>query len=197
MIATAEQRIAFEQSRETAEEARRCLLAAFAYLGIPESLSDVGCGPGHLCELASEMGVEAHGYDIGQEEVKTERGVFHWLNLNRGFVRLPERPLVLCLEVAEHLPLSAADNLCKTLKWATAIDGTLIFSAATPGQGGSGHLNEQPHEFWKEKLERYWLRFDAEFTARLRRTWSEVAPRAPWYGQNVQVFRETGRRRNE
>ena len=27
--------------------------------------------------------------------------------------------------------------------------GLILFSAATPGQGGENHLNEQPHEFWR------------------------------------------------
>lgn len=189
MTATAEQRVAYEQSRATSEDARRCLLAAFAYMGIPESMSDIGCGPGHLCELASDLGVEAHGYDITQAEVMTNQGIFHWIDLDRGFVRIPERPMVLCLEVAEHLRSDSDDGLIDTLVWATGVNGTLLFSAATPGQGGSGHLNEQPHDYWREKLESRGLTFDAEMTETLRRTWSEVAPTAWWYGQNVMTFR--------
>jgi hypothetical protein len=65
------------------------------------------------------------------------------LRLNRSF------DLVESLEVAEHLPQSAADVFIDNL----ADHGRLIlFSAATPGQGGENHINEQPWEYWRQKF---------------------------------------------
>jgi hypothetical protein len=93
--------------------------------------------------------------------------------------------LVLCWEVAEHLPATAADTLCDTLaaftgKW-------LLFTAATPGQGGSGHLHERPNSYWRFKLEARGLDFSPEYTERLRAEWSRVAGSAPWYAANLLV----------
>jgi len=72
-------------------------------------------------------------------------------NLGSELNLLRKYDLVLCLEVAEHLsPLFAGrlvDNICNHTD-------TVFFSAATPGQGGYNHLNEQPHSYWVEKFEK-------------------------------------------
>ena len=186
--ATAEQRTAFEQSRATALDSAACLIAAFRLLGVPKSLMDVGCGPGHLVRIAASLAVEAMGVDSYLPGHETGPGyVLLRADLSVSPIKLARRDLVLCLEVAEHLPPEAADTLCDTLAQATG--GTLLFSAATPGQGGSGHLNEQPHDYWRAKLEARGLRFDSEATDRIRRIWSEVTLAAWWYSKNLMVFR--------
>ncbi len=61
----------------------------------------------------------------------------------------------MCTEVAEHLPESAADTLVETI--VRHAKELILFSAATPGQGGYRHINEQPHEYWEKKfLEAGW-----------------------------------------
>jgi hypothetical protein len=57
--------------------------------------------------------------------------------------------LVICLEVAEHLPDSASDLLVETL---TKHGDVIIFSAAIPGQGGQNHVNEQWTSYWQNKF---------------------------------------------
>ena len=57
--------------------------------------------------------------------------------------------LSICLEVLEHLPYKAALNVMDYLKRTSR---SLLFSAATPGQGGTNHLNENPAEFWHSEL---------------------------------------------
>lgn len=195
MNATAEQRTAFEQSRATALDSAACLIAAFRLLGVPGSLLDVGCGDGHLVRIGSALGVKRSiGLDVCLDcrimEHHSDGRVLHLIPTDlRSPVKgmAPTHDLVLCLEVAEHLPPESADTLCDTFAQATG--GTLLFSAATPGQGGSGHLNEQPHEYWREKLQARGLVEDEALTADLRREWAACAPRAPWYGLNAIVFR--------
>src|SRR5262249_60644531 len=48
--------------------------------------------------------------------------------------------LVVCLEVAEHLPTDSAANLLTNLCNAGDV---VLFSAAIPGQGGVNHINEK------------------------------------------------------
>jgi len=94
--------------------------------------------------------------------------------------------LVLCWEVAEHLPAAAADVLCDTLARLTR--ARLLFTAAVPGQGGSGHVNEQLPSYWRERLEARGLTYDERSTVLLQQAFREAAPRAWWYGRNLQVF---------
>ena len=60
--------------------------------------------------------------------------------------------LVLSLEVAEHVPPEFTDELIQRL--ATATSKYLVFSAARPGQGGTGHIDESMHdrEWWIERF---------------------------------------------
>lgn len=62
--------------------------------------------------------------------------------------------LVLSLEVAEHVPAEFADELVRRLAGATS--KYLVFAAARPGQGGTGHLDESMHDraWWIERFTR-------------------------------------------
>jgi 2-polyprenyl-3-methyl-5-hydroxy-6-metoxy-1,4-benzoquinol methylase len=60
---------------------------------------------------------------------------------------------IICLEVAEHIETSLNDDIVDSLYKNLKPGGTLIFSAAHPGQGGVGHINCQTKEYWLEKFE--------------------------------------------
>lgn len=60
--------------------------------------------------------------------------------------------LAYCFEVAEHLPEAMADRLVAFL---CAIAPIVVFSAAAPGQGGTGHINEQPAQYWIDRFARH------------------------------------------
>jgi hypothetical protein len=57
--------------------------------------------------------------------------------------------LAISIEVGEHLPEWRAATLCEGL--VNAAD-YVLFSAATPGQGGYRHINEQPLRYWIDKF---------------------------------------------
>ena len=62
----------------------------------------------------------------------------------------PKYDLVLSLEVAEHMPPEHIDKLAESL--AAATSKYLVFTAARPGQGGTGHVPGSMHskEWWRE-----------------------------------------------
>ena len=71
-------------------------------------------------------------------------------DLNQPFTLDRTSDLVVCLEVAEHVPpLSAGDFIASLTRLASII----LFSAAIPYQGGDGHLNEQWPEYWADPLQ--------------------------------------------
>ena len=192
---TPEQMMAYDQARATALESSACLLAAFKVIGVPRTMLDVGCGDGHLVKIAAALGTQrATGLDIAVSTVVGGDGYAlinvdiegHDFSLMYGGAM----DLVLCLEVAEHLSPNAADPLCATLAGALAQDGILLFSAATPGQGGSGHVNEQPHDYWVSRLSARGLTLDRTLTSKLSVAWRVAAPAAWWYAKNLLVFRK-------
>ncbi len=102
--------------------------------------------------------------------------------------RLPRKlrnfDLVISFEVAEHLAPTLADRYVKLLCQA---GDTVVLSAATPGQGGTNHFNEQPHEYWIKKMARHGLEIDLDTSLRWRAEWQGKT--ATWYQDNVMVFR--------
>jgi hypothetical protein len=58
--------------------------------------------------------------------------------------------VVLCMEVAEHLPASQADQMVQQV--CNTVSGALIWTAAVPGQQGHGHINLQEPAYWEEKI---------------------------------------------
>lgn len=165
--------------------ARAALDALFDLFGVPMAMLDVGCGAhGNLVVHARERRIDAWGFDIGVPE-----GAPPYLirrDLSRGFEAPRRFGLVLCMEVAEHLPPESADPLVASLVRATG--RRLVFTAAVPGQGGDLHINEQPHAFWREKFQRDGLVYDADSSEKVRERWREVCGPCWWYPQNVQVF---------
>lgn len=88
--------------------------------------------------------------------------------------------LVVCLEVAEHLPEQRAAGFVAEL---CDLAPVVLFSAAIPDQGGDGHVNCRWPAWWAAHFRaRGFLVFDY-----LRwLIWDEPAV-APWYRQNVML----------
>lgn len=134
-----------EGGRASAEAVLPWLLERLA----PKSVVDVGCGTGTWLRVARENGIDdVLGLDgpwvpPDALEIPAERFVATDLNdgpdLDRTF------DLVLSLEVAEHLPPAAAEEFIDRL---TALGPVIAFSAAIPGQTGTGHTNERWPAYW-------------------------------------------------
>ena len=179
---------AWQQTRTwTSTGSTRCLEIALATLERPASLLDVGCGDGHLVTRAKQAGVDSLGVDLSAEGA-AHADLRDPLDLQRTF------DWVFCWEVAEHLPAESADTLCDSLVRHLAPGGTLLFTAAHPGQRGDGHLNEQPQSYWRDKIAARGLTYDAVQTHTLAKAWLREAPKTPWYGTNLQVFTAPGAR---
>jgi 2-polyprenyl-3-methyl-5-hydroxy-6-metoxy-1,4-benzoquinol methylase len=150
---------------------------------------DLGCGSGAMCKIANGLGVTAFGIDSDPKvlEIPSQGfSLYHGDILTEGLAVRFQAELVLCLEVAEHVSADKADRLIERV--ASFVGGTLLFSAAIPGQGGFGHVNEQSHGYWREKLAMSGLQEHKDKTSDLRRIWKIVAPSVWWYGQNVMVW---------
>jgi 2-polyprenyl-3-methyl-5-hydroxy-6-metoxy-1,4-benzoquinol methylase len=104
---------------------------------------DLGAGTGVYVEELTKMGRTAQGYDIATPQPRPD--LVHTASM---LTVTDPAAVVLCLEVAEHIPESQALQVISAVWRNTQPGGHVIWSAAQPGQGGVGHINCQPPEYW-------------------------------------------------
>lgn len=125
--------------RESVQSSAAALVPVLIDMFEPSSVFDVGCGEGWFVKEFERLGVNVWGVDGFVDNVP------HVDLAQPPYPDCGPFDLVLCLEVAEHLPAEVAPAL---VDWLTRLAPLVAFSAATPGQGGEGHINEQPHGYW-------------------------------------------------
>lgn len=128
-----------------------------------ESVIDIGCGPGIYLLPFKQAGMEVYGIDgapaAGQSLDAHE---FELVDLRNPWTPPKQFDLVLCVEVAEHLKLEHAENLIGIICKSASL---VFFTAARPGQGGEGHWNEQPKEYWIALFEKFGFVLDPGHTS--------------------------------
>lgn len=149
-----------------------------------ESVLDLGCKHGEWL-----LAFKAHGARVvlGLDQAKREarlvidRTEFRAVDLTEPFDMDRRFDLAVCIEVAEHLPERAAKPLIASI---TAAAPVALFSAALPNQGGHGHLNERPRQYWHDLFAAHGY----EPIDCLRpRIWQDEQV-AWWYRQNLFVY---------
>jgi Methyltransferase domain len=155
----------------------------------PRSVVDVGCGTGiWLAEflsggVAEILGVDGTWIPDARLRISQDHLLRHDLT---GPLAAPRRfDLVLCLEVGEHLPESAADTLVTTL---SGLGSIVVFSAAAPGQGGNNLRDEQTGEWWDRLFDARGYRPHRAFGRRLAGD-REVDGR---YARNLVIYDRPG-----
>ncbi len=163
---------------------------------IPTSeVLDLGCGAGYMLERFAGRGLRVRGID-GSRHARNAAppGLSEAIAVRD--LRLPfdfgQFELVVCCDLAAHLPPSSADEVVKSI--VSHVGGYLFFSSAVPGQGGRYHLNEQPVDYWIKKFESYGLAYEPGLTAKFR---LESAPSAlQWISKTALIFRDVSRERS-
>lgn len=154
----------------------------------PASVIDVGCGSGGLLQALSAAGnITCAGFEHSGEgrALCGQKGLLvDFVDLTKPLVIDRAHDLVICFEVAEHLPKYCADQLVASL--ASGPD-RILFSAATPGQGGNDHVNEQFNSYWIEKFRLQNFVYDKTLTEEIRAEW-QASKVVRWLANNAMVF---------
>ena len=153
----------------------------------PRTVVDVGCGLGvwlraftlHGVDVDNVLGLD--GDYVERERLVIPREAFRAANLAEPIFLEETFDLVICLEVAEHLPPERAARFVADL---TRLAPLIVFSAAIPGQGGTQHVNER----WASEWAADFKRLDYDVIDCLRdRVWDDARVEF-WYAQNTLVF---------
>ena len=173
-----------EQRRSSAASAQRVLPHLFEYVR-PTGVIDIGCGVATWAGVCRDLGVAkvtgVDGDHVPRHLLEIPREDFIVADLARSLTGLSRADLVLALEVAEHLPPERAPGFIADL---TTLGDVVLFSAALPFQGGTGHLNEDWLEYWAILFRgQGFVAVDALRPA----VWNDLRV-CWWYRQNLMLF---------
>jgi hypothetical protein len=150
----------------------------------PKSVIDFGCGMGEWLKVFQYNNVDKicgiDGSYINADNLLINKQNFIAHNLNE-YIEVEKFDVALCLEVAEHLNYSSSDTIVNSIINSSE---NIVFGAAIPGQGGTGHINEQPHSFWADKF----IKHGYNVSDCLRIKFMEDKRIPFWYRQNILVF---------
>jgi len=119
-----------------------------------KSVLDVGCATGHWLKCFEEAGVKVKGLEGSKfafDHMMIDPANVEHFDLRKKYQPTHSVDLVISIEVAEHIEQLFVGNYVDVLTKHGA--SNIIMTAAAPGQGGEGHVNEQPAEYWVEKLQ--------------------------------------------
>jgi len=178
---------------------RKHLYALWAYAGTPGTMLDVGCGNGDLVMRSRQIGIQAFGVDqidlSGQGHYQD--GVYFTHDLRTPFNLTTVEPqistvdMVICWELAEHIPDYAHGILCDTCAnhlHRSDMKHRLIFTSAHPGQGGTEHISSRPAIYWRDMFHKRGLNYLKQESMELALMWSIIDSPLYWLSANVQVF---------
>ena len=150
----------------------------------PRRVADFGCGSGAWLAAAQALGAEITGLDgdwLPRDRLEVAPERVQAADLTEPVDLGARFDLALCLEVAEHLPAAAAATLVASLvRHAPAV----LFSAAVPGQGGTGHIHEAWPTVWRDLFAQHGYACHDVIRGRI---WTDRAIDV-WYRQNLLLF---------
>jgi SAM-dependent methyltransferase len=175
----------YRDHREASLRSARVIVPLVLRLVQPRSVVDVGCGTGTWLSVFREHGVtDVLGMDgewVDPAGLAIPEARFRAVDARRPLPVDRRFDLAVSLEVAEHLPAECAAGFVDSL---TRLAPVVLFSAAVPFQGGTGHVNEQWPEYWVEHFARGGF---AVIDGVRKAIWQE-SDVAAYYAQNTLLF---------
>lgn len=173
---------------EESVKSRDVVFEVLFHLGIlskGDTIIDAGCGLGSWGFQLTDYNYLGIDFEVPFEKLVIPENTYLDADLRKPIelpVVGPPMELVICAEVAEHLEEQYADQLIDNL---CSLGSKILFSAATPGQGGVNHFNEQWQSYWAEKFEK---RGYYPFVFDIRKYFWNNENVGVWYRQNMVLY---------
>ncbi len=156
-----------------------------------KSVIDFGCGVANGLYGASQLNIPIKGMEI------TLINSIEFINptirkyitdediTSNTFDNSKKYDCAWSFEVAEHIKSYDSTQFIKNIT--SVAERLIVFTAAPPGQGGVGHINCQPPEFWENLFKKFGFINNQNYTLKLLSESSNL--RLPWYiVRNLIVF---------
>lgn len=138
---------------------------------VTKSVVDFGCGIGSYLQSAFFHKLEIKGYEISNVARKyTEPYIRDFIEYRDCTepIQTKKYDTVLSFETAEHIRPEGTEQFVNNIL--NAVGKHLLFTAAPPGQQGTGHINLRPREFWIEQFTKR-LKYDQGLTKDISDNW--------------------------
>lgn len=150
---------------------------------------DIGCGSGAYAAEAVRRGHPTVGLERSSAGrlIARRQGVdCRHFDLRQSLPALPVPfDLAYCFEVAEHLPPELGETLVDVI---CGLAQKIVFSAAPPGQGGVGHINERPVNYWHARFAAKGFHHDTSASQAIRESFTRNGVWAPWLKNNTNIY---------
>ena len=155
------------------------------------SIVDFGCGIGTILQGMAEGGCRVLGLEHNAALARRHSPIPECIV--QGDVAAPISlgcfEWAMSIEVAEHIPTASSSQLVANLT--KHAERGIIFSAAVPGQRGTGHINCQPPSYWRDLFYEHQFNYNPTVSERLRRLMAECT-RLAWLQENLMIFERKG-----
>ena len=173
------------QSDSSFRSAEIVLRFLFETIYRPTSILDIGCGTGTWLAAANQLGVEhvfgIDGSNVAKDSLRVPPAMFQHHDLSETVNLGKEFDMGISLEVAEHISHESHDVYFKNLEQHADF---ILFSAAIPYQGGTGHVSENWPNYWYQ----FFSNFGYQCFDILRPALWGNRKICFWYRQNLLIF---------
>ena len=130
-----------------------------------KSFLDIGCGKGGMVFYAINKGLFARGVEGDAHSIPVDCPLINKIDYRNSYLNFQEPfDLAWSVEVLEHIPEGYLKNVFKDFRNCKFV----IFTAAPPGWGGEGHVNERDEKYWIKKFSNEGFKFDQNTTNQIR-----------------------------
>lgn len=154
----------------------------------PNVFLDFGCSSGlYLREIKHRLpSIPSFGFEFAEDAVKNAlcADVIQCDLTVPLILEKKDHTVGICLEVLEHIH---EDHWKPVLTNITNLCDRIIFSAAVPGQGGTGHINCRNKIDWIRRFHSFGFVVDLDATKHLI-TYIKAVDHMGWFVMNVMVL---------